>query len=357
MSIPELTADCIKEVISEWTGLPIGQIGRSTMTVERLNELEDYLRTHIIGQEDAIMAIVNALRNRFLLGESNRPIGSFLFVGPSGVGKTELARSLAAYLFSNEKNLIRVDMSEYQEKFTVSRLIGSPPGYVGYNEGGQLTEAVKRQRFSAILFDEIEKAHPDVFNVLLQILDDGRLTDATGITVDFRHTVIILTSNLGNTYVGELTAKMGFHNDNSIDSIENETQKKVNAAVMEFFHPELLSRIDKVVLFRRLDFNDLMEIVKLELSKLQNRVSRNLLFSPTDATLNELTRRSVNMDSNAREVSRTVEKEIGGRLIDLISSGEITLSEQQEISIDFDTEKNFTLNINQNQAKANNELV
>jgi len=335
-----LSVETLKEVISEWTGVPLGKIDGASMTAEHLNELEHYLKNRIIGQKEAIQAVVNALKYRFLLGETNRPIGAFLFVGPSGVGKTLLAKELAAHLFSCAKKIIRFDMSEYQERHSVARFIGAHPGYVGYDEGGQLTEALKKQRFAVVLFDEIEKAHKDIFNLLLQILDDGRLTDNTGFTVDFRHTLIILTSNLGNTYADYLTPDINFSAD---EALEHETHSRTHDAVKEFFRPEFLNRIDKVIVFRRPDISDLVEIAKLELFKLQEILPLNISFSPTEAALKEIARLSINPDTNAREVDKIISKEIKEKLVQLIISGNLSSAQHQTINIDLDNDGGFKL--------------
>ena len=236
----EVTADDIAEVVGKWTGIPVARLLEGEM--QKLLRMEERLHARVVGQEEAVVAVANAVRrSRSGLSDPNRPIGSFIFLGPTGVGKTELARALAEFLFDDERAMVRIDMSEYMEKHTVSRLIGAPPGYVGYDEGGQLTEAVRRRPYSVILFDEIEKAHPDVFNVLLQLLDDGRLTDGQGRTVDFRNTVIIMTSNIGSHVIQELRADR-----------PGRMRPRVMEAVQAHFRPEFLNRVDEIILFQSL---------------------------------------------------------------------------------------------------------
>ena len=247
----EVDEEDIAEIVSKWTGIPVSRLMEGEMA--KLVRMEDVLHDRVIGQEDAVSAVANAIRrSRAGLSDPNRPIGSFLFLGPTGVGKTELARTLADFLFDDERAMVRIDMSEYMEKHSVSRLIGAPPGYVGYDEGGQLTEAVRRRPYAVVLLDEMEKAHPDVFNVLLQLLDDGRLTDGQGRTVDFTNTVLIMTSNLGG----------------------GASEDIVLAAVRNHFKPEFLNRIDEIVVFHRLGREHLAEIVDLQIEHLRARFGR-----------------------------------------------------------------------------------
>jgi ATP-dependent Clp protease ATP-binding subunit ClpB len=286
----EVDAEDIAEVVSKWTGVPLNKLLEGEM--HKLVHLEDLLHQRVIGQDDAVTATANAIRrSRAGLSDPNRPIGSFLFLGPTGVGKTELARALAEYLFDDEKSMVRIDMAEYMEKFSVSRLIGAPPGYVGYDEGGQLTEAVRRRPYSVVLLDEIEKAHPEVFNVLLQLLDDGRLTDGQGRTVDFTNTVLIMTSNL----VGE---------------------------PIDYFKPEFVNRIDEIVRFRKLEMSDLGAIVEIQLQHLIDRMtSRRITLAVTPAARVLLAERGYDADFGARPLKRLIQKTVSDAAALLILDG------------------------------------
>jgi ATP-dependent Clp protease ATP-binding subunit ClpB len=286
----EVDAEDIAEVVSKWTGVPLNKLLEGEM--HKLVHLEDLLHQRVIGQDDAVTATANAIRrSRAGLSDPNRPIGSFLFLGPTGVGKTELARALAEYLFDDEKSMVRIDMAEYMEKFSVSRLIGAPPGYVGYDEGGQLTEAVRRRPYSVVLLDEIEKAHPEVFNVLLQLLDDGRLTDGQGRTIDFTNTVLIMTSNL----VGE---------------------------PIDYFKPEFVNRIDEIVRFRKLEMSDLGAIVEIQLQHLIDRMtSRRITLAVTPAARVLLAERGYDADFGARPLKRLIQKTVSDAAALLILDG------------------------------------
>ena len=267
----EVDAEDIAEIISKWTGIPVTKMLEGER--EKLVHMEENLMKRVIGQEDAVIAVSNAIRrSRAGLQDENRPIGSFIFLGTTGVGKTELARALAEFLFDDEKAMVRIDMSEYMEKFSVSRLIGAPPGYVGYEEGGQLTEAVRRRPYCVLLLDEIEKAHPDVFNILLQVLDEGRLTDSQGRTVNFKNTIIIMTSNLGSQLIQE---RLHLINETNKDDIMNELRVSLMDLLKATIRPEFLNRVDEIILFKPLTSNDIRMIVDLQLKYLINKVERN----------------------------------------------------------------------------------
>jgi ATP-dependent Clp protease ATP-binding subunit ClpB len=268
--------------------------------VEKLIQMETRLRERVVGQEEAITAVANAVRAaRAGLQDPNRPLGSFLFLGPTGVGKTETARALAEFLFDSEQAMVRIDMSEYQEKHTVSRLIGAPPGYIGYDEAGQLTEAVRRRPYSVILFDEVEKAHPEVLNILLQLLDDGRLTDAQGRTVDFRNTIVIMTSNLGSQWITERGMAW--------ETIRN----RVMEAVREHFRPELLNRIDDIIIFRPLGLSQIEQIVNIQLQGLRARLAeRDMTLNLTPQAAEMLAREGFDPVYGARPLKRTIQREI-----------------------------------------------
>ena len=297
----EVTESDIAEIISKWTGIPLTKLVETER--EKLLFLEDELHRRVVGQEEAVTAVAEAIqRSRAGLSDPNRPIASFIFLGPTGVGKTELAKTLANYLFDAEDALIRIDMSEYMEKHAVSRLIGAPPGYVGYEEGGQLTETIRRRPYAVILFDEIEKAHPDVFNVLLQVLDDGRVTDSQGRTVDFKNTVIIMTSNIGSQYILDLAGD---------DSKYNEMKSRVLEALGHSFRPEFLNRIDDTIIFHSLQKDQLRSIVKIQIARLEKRlVDRKLSLKLADSALDFLTNVGYDPVYGARPLKRTIQKEL-----------------------------------------------
>ncbi len=297
----EVTESDIAEIISKWTGIPLTKLVETER--EKLLFLEDELHRRVVGQEEAVTAVAEAIqRSRAGLSDPNRPIASFIFLGPTGVGKTELAKTLANYLFDAEDALIRIDMSEYMEKHAVSRLIGAPPGYVGYEEGGQLTETIRRRPYAVILFDEIEKAHPDVFNVLLQVLDDGRVTDSQGRTVDFKNTVIIMTSNIGSQYILDLAGD---------DSKYNEMKSRVLEALGHSFRPEFLNRIDDTIIFHSLQKDQLRSIVKIQIARLEQRlVDRKLSLKLADSALDFLTNVGYDPVYGARPLKRTIQKEL-----------------------------------------------
>jgi len=312
--------DDIAQVVAQWTGIPVSQMMESE--AERLLHMEERLSERVIGQEEAIHAISDAIRRaRAGLKDPRRPIGSFIFIDPSGVGKTELAKALAEFLFGDEDALVRLDMSEYREQHTVSRLFGAPPGYVGYEEGGQLTEAVRRRPYRVILFDEIEKAHPEVWNALLQILDDGRLTDGQGQVVDFRNTVLIMTSNLGTEFVRQ-GGTLGFLSEDSSD--ENRAQhEKIQKALKSTFRPEFLNRIDEIIMFSPLKLEQMYQIVDLQMKEVSDRLKEHGL----DVVLTEAARKwlaEVGYDPafGARPLRRALQKHIESPLSISVLSGQ-----------------------------------
>ena len=322
----EVTEEEIAEVISGWTGIPVAKLVESER--EKLLKLPEILHKRVIGQEDGVEAVSEAiLRARAGLKDENRPIGSFIFLGPTGVGKTELAKALSEALFDTEKNMIRIDMSEYMEKHSVSRLVGAPPGYVGYDEGGQLTEAVRRKPYSVILFDEIEKAHPDVFNILLQLLDDGRLTDNQGRTVDFKNTIVIMTSNIGSSDLIENMQDDG--------RIAPEVEQKVTDQLKNYFRPEFLNRIDDIILFSPLTKSQIMDIISLSLKGLENRLKdRDMSLEITDEARAFMADEAYDPHYGARPVKRYLQKHVETELASMIIRGDIV--DGQTIRIDSD---------------------
>lgn len=301
----EVTAEDIADVVSRWTGIPVSKMLQSER--DKLLHLEDELHKRVIGQDEAIEAVADAVRrSRAGLQDPKRPIGSFIFLGTTGVGKTELAKALAEYLFDDESLMTRIDMSEYQEKHTVSRLIGAPPGYVGYDEGGQLTEAVRRKPYSVVLFDEIEKAHPDVFNILLQVLDDGRLTDNKGRTVNFKNTIIIMTSNLGSSYIQSQFEKI---NDQNHDQIVEDTKKEVMEMLKKTIRPEFLNRIDEIIMFQPLDKDQIKQIVRLQINGIQKMLADNgVTLQMTDEAVEFLATAGFDPEFGARPVKRAIQR-------------------------------------------------
>ncbi|MFM6191671.1 ATP-dependent chaperone ClpB [Planktothrix sp.] len=297
----EVTEADIAEIISKWTGIPIGKLVESEM--EKLLNLEDELHHRVIGQDQAVTVVADAIqRSRAGLADPNRPVASFIFLGPTGVGKTELAKALASYLFDTEEAMVRIDMSEYMEKHAVSRLIGAPPGYVGYDEGGQLTEAIRRRPYAVILFDEIEKAHPDVFNIMLQILDDGRVTDAQGHTVDFKNTIIIMTSNVGSQYILDVSGS---------DSQYEEMRGRVLDAMRASFRPEFLNRIDEMIIFHALQKEELRQIVRLQIERLSKRLAdRKMALKLSDSALDFLAEVGYDPVYGARPLKRAIQREL-----------------------------------------------
>jgi len=315
----EVTEEDIARIVAKWTGIPVSKLMEGE--VAKLIKMEDRLHDRVIGQDEAVSAVANAVRrSRSGLADPNRPVGSFIFLGPTGVGKTELARALAQFLFDDEQALIRLDMSEYQEKHTVARMLGAPPGYVGYDEGGQLTEAVRRRPYSVVLFDEIEKAHPDVFNVLLQILDDGRLTDGQGRTVDFRNTVLIMTSNLG----GQLIQGRSF----------DEVREAVMAVLRDQFRPEFLNRVDDIIVFKSLTQEQLGAIVDIQLARLRKRLEdRKISLTVTDAARKLLIERGWDPVYGARPLKRAIQRLVQDPLAMLLLEGTFTDGDAVEVDI------------------------
>ena len=325
----EVTTDEIAEVVSSWTGVPVSKMMQGEM--DKLKNLEDQLQLRVIGQDDAVSAVAAAVRrSRAGLADPNKPLGSFFFLGPTGVGKTELAKALAELLFDDERSLIRIDMSEYMEKFSVQRLIGAPPGYVGYDEGGQLTEAVRRHPYSVILLDEMEKAHPDVFNILLQVLDDGRLTDGQGRVVSFKNTIIIMTSNVGSQFIAGAGAE-GFN---------EESRKQVMEALRSSFRPEFLNRIDDVVIFQPLGLEDIERIVDIQLKDVRSRLANERMT----LELSEAAKQSLALDGldpvyGARPLKRLIQRRVVDQVANLIIAGE--LHEGDTVLVDTDENGNL----------------
>ena len=318
----EVTADDIAEVVSRWTGIPVNRMLESER--EKLLHLEEELHKRVVGQEEAISAVANAVRrSRAGLQDPKRPIGSFIFLGTTGVGKTELAKALAEYLFNDEKLMTRIDMSEYQEKFSVTRLIGAPPGYVGYDEGGQLTEAVRRKPYSVVLFDEIEKAHPDVFNILLQVLDDGRLTDNKGRTVNFKNTIIIMTSNLGSDYIREMSAKIGT-SDESRQQWLDETRKHLLEMLKQTIRPEFLNRIDETVVFMPLRESEIRHIVRLQTQSVCRMLAESgINLTIDDSAIDIISKAGFDPEFGARPVKRALQTMLLNNLSTMILSGQV----------------------------------
>jgi ATP-dependent Clp protease ATP-binding subunit ClpB len=303
----------IAEIVAKWTGIPVTRMMEGE--ISKLVHMEDRLHERVIGQNEAISAVANALRrSRAGLQDPDRPIGSFLFLGPTGVGKTELARALAEFMFDSEQAMVRLDMSEYMEKHTVSRLVGAPPGYIGYEEGGQLTEAVRRRPYSVILLDEIEKAHPDVFNALLQVLDDGRLTDGQGRTVDFKNTVLIMTSNVGSQYIVDVEAQAR-EAGKSVEEAELKVRELVEGALRDTFKPEFLNRIDDTVIFSRLSKDQLTEIVEIQVDQLVGRAREHgIEVELTDNAKQLLADVGYDPTYGARPLKRVIQKRLVDKL-------------------------------------------
>jgi ATP-dependent Clp protease ATP-binding subunit ClpB len=321
----EVDEEDIAKVVSRWTGVPVTKLLEGEM--QKLLHLEDELHQRVIGQDEAVTAVAEAvIRARSGLKDPDRPVGSFIFLGPTGVGKTELARALAAFLFDDEHAMIRIDMSEYQEKHTVARLVGAPPGYVGYDEGGQLTEAVRRRPYSVVLFDEIEKAHHDVFNVMLQILDDGRLTDGQGRTVDFRNTIVVMTSNVGSARILE-------HRGGFAGAAYEEMKEAVLEEMSRLFRPEFLNRVDEIIVFHALSEEQLKQIVEIQLGRVRSRLAdRRITLALTEEAREELVRTGYDPRYGARPLKRAIQKKIETPLGRLLLQGAV--KDGQTVTVD-----------------------
>ena len=325
----EVDSEQIAEVVSKWTGIPVTKMMQSER--DKLLHLEEELHKRVVGQNEAIETIANAIRrNRTGLSDGKRPIGSFLFLGTTGVGKTELAKALAEVLFDDEDMMVRIDMSEYQERHSVSRLIGAPPGYVGYDESGQLTEAVRRKPYSIVLFDEIEKAHPDVFNTLLQVLEDGRLTDNKGRTCDFKNTIIIMTSNMGSNIIQERMSDVMNINDYTIEK----TKEDVLELLKQNMRPEFLNRIDEIIMFRPLNKKQIREVVRLQLNLVAKQLEKNeIMISATDDAVNLLAEIGFDPAMGARPVKRVIQRQILNELSKQILEEKIRTNDNITIDV------------------------
>lgn len=321
----EVTAEDIAKIVSEWTGIPVVQLTKEES--ERLLNMENVLHERVIGQSEAVTAIAKAIRRgRVGLKDPKRPVGSFIFLGPTGVGKTELCKALAEAMFGDENAMLRLDMSEYMEKHTVSKLIGSPPGYVGFEEGGQLTEKVRRKPYSVVLFDEIEKAHPDVFNMLLQILEDGRLTDSQGRTVDFKNTIIIMTSNVGARLITEKQSSLGFNSENekAEESEKKDIKELVTGELRKVFRPEFLNRVDDIIVFNKLNKDEIKQIAVKMLKTLENRLDKmNIKISFTDNAVSEIADKGFDENYGARPLRRAIQNEIEDPLSEQMLEGKV----------------------------------
>lgn len=321
----EVTAEDIAKIVSEWTGIPVVQLTKEES--ERLLNMENVLHERVIGQSEAVTAIAKAIRRgRVGLKDPKRPVGSFIFLGPTGVGKTELCKALAEAMFGDENAMLRLDMSEYMEKHTVSKLIGSPPGYVGFEEGGQLTEKVRRKPYSVVLFDEIEKAHPDVFNMLLQILEDGRLTDSQGRTVDFKNTIIIMTSNVGARLITEKQSSLGFNseNENAEESEKKDIKELVTGELRKVFRPEFLNRVDDIIVFNKLNKDEIKQIAVKMLKTLENRLDKmNIKISFTDNAISKIADKGFDENYGARPLRRAIQNEIEDPLSEQMLEGKV----------------------------------
>ena len=318
----------IAQIISRWTGIPVAKLTESERN--KTLHLDDELHKRVIGQDDGVTKVADAIiRSKAGIKDPTKPIGSFLFMGPTGVGKTELAKSLAECLFDNEANMVRIDMSEYMEKYSVSRLIGAPPGYVGYEEGGQLTEAVRRRPYSVVLFDEIEKAHPDVFNVLLQVLDDGRITDSQGRTVDFKNTILIMTSNLGAEFLLD-----GIDDNGNISS---EAEELVMSQLKNHFRPEFLNRLDEIVMFKPLSKSDIRGIIDLLVKDINRRIEdKEISLTVTDKALDYIVEKAYDPVYGARPLKRYLQKNVETLLAKKMLADEVAVGDVLSLDVEND---------------------
>ena len=331
--VPEVTSADIADVVSRATGIPVSQLTEEER--DRLLRLEGHLHDHVVGQDDAVAAVSEAVRrSRAGLGDPDRPVGSFLFLGPTGVGKTELARSLAEALFGDADRMVRLDMSEFQERHTVSRLVGAPPGYVGYDEAGQLTEAVRRRPYSVVLLDEIEKAHPDVFNVLLQVLDDGRLTDSQGRVVSFKNTVLIMTSNLGSDIINGTKRSVGFGTGDAGWDPDRDLRDKLDRRLREQLRPEFINRIDEIIIFRQLETDQLRRITEMMLEETRRRLhAQDVTIEITTAAVDWLADKGFQPEFGARPLRRTIQRELDNRLSKLLLSADLAPGQQVTVDV------------------------
>jgi len=347
---PLVSEEDVAHIVASWTGVPVQKL-TETESVKLLN-MEETLHQRLIGQDEAVKAVSRAIRRaRVGLKNPNRPIASFIFSGPTGVGKTELTKSLASYFFGSEEAMIRLDMSEFMERHTVSKLIGSPPGYVGFNEGGQLTEAVRRRPYTVVLFDEVEKAHPDVFNLLLQLLEDGRLTDSKGRTVDFKNTLLIMTSNIGSKVIEKGGGGLGFEfsGDSVEDSQYNRIKSLVNEELKQYFRPEFLNRLDEIIVFRQLTKNEVKEIAEIMLQEVFVRLQdKGIKLNVTDAFKERLVEEGYNPSYGARPLRRAVMRLLEDSLAEEVLSGRIKNGDKA--LVDIDDNKKVTINISSEES-------